>query len=408
MRKVLFTLHVYVALFAGIFVAILGVTGGIMAFEPEIDHLLHARLSYVTPHGRSLSLAQISDAIARAFPGEHIGGFLLSTSPNISAQVSLRKGLVYINQYTGEILGIRTGGMDFLGYVHQLHLRLLIRNRADSGKTIVSWAGVAMLYLLLSGSYLWWPLKRFTILSCEQFWFDFHNTTGILAFAFLLILTITGLMIGFDEITVPAFYRVTGSAPPKPPMIPPPAPGARAITPDQAMQIAKTCDPRCIPISNRRTRTKRSLSDPLPVSRGSYTRRTQSRDRRSVHRRRPVRRKFADGACGCTYCNRQPGGPYGRHLRNPEQGDHVSRQPDGGSSIDQRSSHGVEEAAARSNGALIKEARAGSVTRVVASEYPANFRTSAESPAGSGVLLASDPTPPVDNAAHQADFGKLR
>src|SRR5579871_6418798 len=65
MRKVLFTLHVYVALFAGIFVAILGVTGGIMAFEPEIDHLLHARLSYVTPHGRSLSLAQISDAIAR-------------------------------------------------------------------------------------------------------------------------------------------------------------------------------------------------------------------------------------------------------------------------------------------------------------------------------------------------------
>jgi uncharacterized iron-regulated membrane protein len=247
MRKVLFTLHVYVALFAGIFVAILGVTGGIMAFEPEIDHLLHARLSYVTPHGRSLSLAQISDAIARAFPGEHIGGFLLSASPNISAQVSLRKGLVYINHYTGEILGIRTGGMDFLGYVHQLHLRLLIRNRADSGKTIVSWAGVAMLYLLLSGSYLWWPLKRFTILSCEQFWFDFHNTTGILAFAFLLILTITGLMIGFDEITVPAFYRVTGSAPPKPPMIPPPAPGARAITPDQAMQIAKTAIPGAFP-----------------------------------------------------------------------------------------------------------------------------------------------------------------
>jgi len=53
-----------------------------------------------------------------------------------------------VDPYTGAILGIRPGGMDFLAYVHQLHLRLLIRNKADTGKTIVSWAGMAMLFLL--------------------------------------------------------------------------------------------------------------------------------------------------------------------------------------------------------------------------------------------------------------------
>jgi uncharacterized iron-regulated membrane protein len=85
------------------------------------------------------------------------------------------------------------------------------------------------------------------IRSGKQFWFDFHNTVGVLSFAFLLTLTITGLMIGFDETTVPAFYRVTGSAPSKPPAIPPPAPGAKAITPDQAMQIARTAIPGAFP-----------------------------------------------------------------------------------------------------------------------------------------------------------------
>jgi len=247
MRKILFTLHLYLALIVGIFVAILGITGGIMAFEPEIDHLLHAKLNYVTPQSRALSLAELGDAVSKAFPGERIGGFSLSSSPNLSAQVALRKGLVYVNPYTGEILGMREGGMDFLAYVHQLHLRLLIRNRADSGKTIVSWVGVAMLYLLLSGLYLWWPLKRATIGRGKRFWFDLHNASGIFSIVFLLILTITGLMIGFEQTSVPAFYRMTGSEPAKPPVIPPPVPGAKPITPDAALEIARAAIPGAFP-----------------------------------------------------------------------------------------------------------------------------------------------------------------
>ncbi len=247
MRKLFFTLHLYVALIAGIFVVILGLTGSIMAFEPEIDHLLHSKLSYVKPQDHALSLAEIGGAVAKQFPGERIGAFSLSSSPNLATQVLLRRGIVYVDPYTGEILGLRTGGMDFLGYVHQLHLRLLIRNRTDSGKAIVSWAGVAMLYLLLSGLYLWWPLKRVTIGSGKRFWFDFHNVTGVSSFVFLLILTVTGLMIGFDETAIPAFYKMTRSEPSKPPQISPPTAGAKPISPDQAMNIARSAIPGAFP-----------------------------------------------------------------------------------------------------------------------------------------------------------------
>jgi uncharacterized iron-regulated membrane protein len=251
MRKLLFNLHLYLALIAGVFVLILGLTGSIMAFEPELDHLLHAKLSYVTPGPHRLSLVEIGDAVQKAFPGERPGGFQLSPAPNISVGVSTRRGVVAVNPYTGEILGVRPNGRDFLGNVHQLHLRLLISNRADTGKHIISWAGVIMMFLLVSGIYLWWPVKRVAIdrrAKGRRFWFDLHNAVGIFSLAFLCMLTFTGIMIGFEETTVPMFYRLTGSQPSKMPA-PPEAPlsGATPISPDQAMDIARAAIPGTFP-----------------------------------------------------------------------------------------------------------------------------------------------------------------
>jgi uncharacterized iron-regulated membrane protein len=239
-RKALLKLHLWLAWIAGVFVVILGTTGCIMAFEPELDHLFHPWLSYVHSQPRRLSLAELRDHVMKEFPGERIAGYNLSTSPHISAQVALPRGIVFVNPYTGEILGVRLTGMTFLAYVHQLHLRLAIRDPNDPGKKIISWAGVAMLFLLLSGLILWWPLKRVTVQPGKQFWFDLHNVTGIFSFVFLLILTVTGIMIGFEQTSVPMFYKLTGSEPQRPPAIFAPRPGAIPITPDQAMEIART------------------------------------------------------------------------------------------------------------------------------------------------------------------------
>ena len=66
----------------------------------------------------------------------------------------------------------------------------------------MSWVGVVTLFLLLSGLYLWWPLKRATIGwsgAPRRTWFDIHNTIGIISIVFLLALTITGIVIGFES-----------------------------------------------------------------------------------------------------------------------------------------------------------------------------------------------------------------
>ncbi len=250
MRKLIFTLHLYVALIAGVFVVLLGLTGCIMAFEPELDHLLHPHLMYVQPRPRALSLTEIGAAVTKAFPGETPSAYTLSGVPDISTQVTLRRGTVFVNPYTGEVLGVRAPASGFLPFVHQLHLRLSWQVSGDYGKKVMSWAGVVILFLLFTGLYLWWPLKRITIAknaTGRRFWFDLHNAIGIISLVFLLVLTLTGIAIGFDDNIVPAFYKLTRSQPSEAPKTPAPPPDARPITLEQAMEIARSALPGTTP-----------------------------------------------------------------------------------------------------------------------------------------------------------------
>jgi len=267
MRRLVLRAHLIVASIAGVFLVLLGLTGSVMAFEPELWHVLHPTLSYVRPVGPALPLVTLAHAAERTVPGVAVNGFALSVSPDLSYQVQMRGRVAYVNQYTGDVLGVVPSGPDFLSRIHQLHLRLLWRDERDRGKTIVSWAGVALLLLIASGLYLWWPLKRLRIRrdgTTYQTWFDLHNLTGISSFVFLTLLAVTGVFIGFDDKVVPVAYRLTGTQPalvygqsPLPRSTPA---GRSMITADEAVAVARAALPGATPISVN-----------VPASTGVYT-----------------------------------------------------------------------------------------------------------------------------------------
>jgi uncharacterized iron-regulated membrane protein len=266
-RRLVLQLHLILASVAGVFLVILGVTGSIMAFEPELWHVMHPHLSYVMPSAAPLPLAALGEAAKRASPDAPITGYGLSGSPNLSYQVNLRGRVAYVNQYTGEVLGVIPNGPDVLGRVHQLHLRLSWRDEQDRGKTIMSWSGVALAALTLSGLYLWWPLKRLSIRrggSTYQTWFDLHNLIGIVSLACLLLLSLTGIFIGFDDKLIPLAYRVTDSKPQlvygQSPPLHTAANGRTMISADDAIAAARLALPGAAPISTN-----------LPGSTGVYS-----------------------------------------------------------------------------------------------------------------------------------------
>ena len=242
MRKALFKLHFIGALIGALFVVILGLTGSVMAFEDELDHLTHPRLFRVDPTGPPLPLTDLAARAVAAVPGTRVAGYGLGVSPGLSTSVNLAGTSVYLNPYTGEVLGTRRG-LTLLARIHQLHLRLLAGN---VGRTIVAWSGVLMLFLVLSGIYLWWPVKRISIdraAGGRRTWFDVHNAVGVFAFAFLLLLALTGVVIGFESVTSPLAYRITGSQPYPFNLAVTPKPGAHVLTADEALAIARAAMP---------------------------------------------------------------------------------------------------------------------------------------------------------------------
>ena len=252
LRPLFLDIHLWLGLTAGAFIAVLTITGSIMAFETELERALHPHRSYVTPQGERLSLAQIAAAVQRAHPHDTIGAFVVGARPEFSDVVGLQRADVYVNPYTGAILGEETAP-DWLNTIHQLHTHLLLPRRPhDVGGAITSAAAVVLLLMLLSGLYLWWPLKRLRVrwrgAAARLSWFDIHNVTGVLALVFLLALTTTGLVIGFESVTTRAFYTLTGSTPtPRPNLRVTPVAGATPIGPDSALVLARAALPGTTP-----------------------------------------------------------------------------------------------------------------------------------------------------------------
>jgi uncharacterized iron-regulated membrane protein len=142
-RRLILNIHLFIALIAGAFIVLLGATGGVLAFEPELDRLRHPHLSYVAPGGKVLSLREIGDAVSQKSGGEPIVAYMPAVSPELSSQVVLPSGIVCVNQYTGEVLGARTRGQTFLGLARALHVRLA---GGSAGREIMKWSGVAILF----------------------------------------------------------------------------------------------------------------------------------------------------------------------------------------------------------------------------------------------------------------------
>jgi uncharacterized iron-regulated membrane protein len=232
-RPLLFKLHLYISIAFGLYVGILGITGSIMAFQREIDRFAHADLAYVTPAPQRLSLAEIDAAVAKTYPGQ-ASQHMLGETPDLATGVRVGRTLVYVNPYTGEVLGSVTLGsdavMDTLNFVHNVHEHLAPFRHGPLAGVFLGWTCVAALFLVVSGTWLWWPRMRFSIGGDRgrPFWYDLHVTLGIAAAAML--------------------YTLTGSQPtPQQELPPPPAEGARAISADRALAIAGEALPGAAP-----------------------------------------------------------------------------------------------------------------------------------------------------------------
>jgi uncharacterized iron-regulated membrane protein len=291
-RYVVLKLHLYLGLVAAIFLLILSATGTVMAFEHDIERWVAPKLWLVTVGQRPLPEDELIRIAQTRFSPARVASVQMPPRPDVAQVMQMTdRAAVYINPWDGTINGRIAGPtrtQRYIGYIHQLHLRLLPSPRsapslAGPGKLVVSFAGLFLCALVPTGLILWWRAKRASIRltgSWFRMCFDAHQAIGIYASLFLFATAFTGVLVGFD-VAEGAIYSVMQSPEPNRPAPPhaSDANGRPPISVDRAIEVARGAvpdgivirvqtpdNPKAAFIVQLRTPREVSVDSPIPVT----------------------------------------------------------------------------------------------------------------------------------------------
>jgi uncharacterized iron-regulated membrane protein len=197
--------HFYAGLIVLPVMILMAATGALYLYKDEINDLVLHDLRLVAPETRApLAPSVLAARALEAHPGE-VKAYMPPAAPDRSAQVKILGGdglkdSVFVNPYTGEVLGSDwdggSAGSEVMWIVRKLHSLEYVGWLGN--RLVEAVAGWAVL-LTATGLYLWWPrgrkggvlLPRKT--SGRPFWRDLHAVTGLYTAGFILFLAMTGL-----------------------------------------------------------------------------------------------------------------------------------------------------------------------------------------------------------------------
>ncbi|MDR6998938.1 PepSY-associated TM helix domain-containing protein [Neobacillus niacini] len=248
MRKVIGKIHLWLSMVVGIFIVLIGLTGSLLVFEPELNHLLHPNLYKVT-EGEKVTYQQVLNTVSSSFPKGEINRIYTPDGPDARGVYvfQLKEGpkreTVYVDSGTGKINGT-LGDKAFLNTIHTFHQSLLLEN--FKGEEIVGIIGFLFFFITLSGIYLWWPgIKKwkngFKMRHSKNPYvkqYDLHKVIGGAAIPFLLIVSLTGALFAFDETIFGWFGGHAKVELPKEDLISKPLPTGK-LPLDQLLRIAE-------------------------------------------------------------------------------------------------------------------------------------------------------------------------
>ena len=224
LRRFLKWIHTWAGLPAGLFVAVVSLTGSVIVFRTELEFSS-------SPHGKNVApiagLDEITRQASYAQPDARIRRVRLPMHQGEPFVVQIESGgkqqSLVCEASTGQGLGILNTG--FVSWVTDLHRNLL---SGKTGRKAVGVVGIVLFTLSVTGMLLWlagarkwrsWVSVR-PQGSSRRFHFELHRATGLWAFALLAAVSFTGIGLAYPDTFRSALQQVTGSpAPAKAPRV---------------------------------------------------------------------------------------------------------------------------------------------------------------------------------------------
>lgn len=236
-KKLFLWLHQWLGLLTGIVIVLVSLSGSLYVFSDELKELVYKDRVFVkTPNTeRALPLSTLQEhaqqalgstyKITRAeiYPDKRRSWIFRASQTDSSAighwNYYKYYYRVYVNPYNGKVLYIEDSKNEFFQLVLNLHMNLLLGGRI--GSSLVGYAVIAFVFILISGLVLWWPQewsrkklkKSFRIkrkASSKRLNYDLHNVLGFYILIPVFIIALTGLVFSFKWVDDSMQYIFNG------------------------------------------------------------------------------------------------------------------------------------------------------------------------------------------------------
>lgn len=210
-RNMLFQIHWFLGITAGLMLAVMGVTGASISFEPEILAALNP--DRPVAGGARLSGPELIDRFARQKPQATITRLTVpagSSEPTLVGYTlpgSKERHVERIDPASGRLLGALRGSGVF-EVMEDLHRWLALPDGGDGiGRQITGFSAIALIYFALSGLYLRWPKRpldwrNWFVLDLRKtgrnLYRALHAVVGGWVLVFYLVSGLTGLWWSYD------------------------------------------------------------------------------------------------------------------------------------------------------------------------------------------------------------------
>lgn len=223
LKKIILTIHLWLGLATGLVVLIMGLTGAIYCFQPEISRLTQSHLSVEASDQPFLPVSTLKSIAEKELPGKKPNRILLKGKETaVVVQFFGKKPKpysfsVFINPYTGEVLKTKNMNQEFFRWILNGHMYLWLPQ--DIGKPITGYSTLIFFVMVVSGIILWWPGSKarrkssFKVkwsASPKRLNYDLHNVFGFYASWVLIFIIITGLFWSFEWVGKAEFWALSG------------------------------------------------------------------------------------------------------------------------------------------------------------------------------------------------------
>jgi uncharacterized iron-regulated membrane protein len=162
-RRLNFQVHLWVGILLTLYMIVIGVTGSILVFRPELERLCGLKpWQKMRVSGPLADIATVVENLKTAYPRLHIVA-VDAPSENDATFVAVLEGRgrikVACNPTDGKVLGVFPRQRSWLDVILDLHESLLIPIHR-TGRVLNGVGGALLLLLNLTGMVIWWPGVR--------------------------------------------------------------------------------------------------------------------------------------------------------------------------------------------------------------------------------------------------------